>query len=89
MAEVNYKLCIPHAWVQGPGFYANLQVAGAISNCPWIEFPYDPPAITPENYHSMLTEPPKIDKDGYVPIPDKPGLGVDINWEVVKRYCKA
>lgn len=89
MAEVNYKLCIRHAWVQGPGFYANLQVAGAISNCPWIEFPYDPPAITPENYHSMVTEPPKIDKDGYVPIPDKPGLGVEINWEVVKRYSKA
>ena len=88
LAEVNHKLCAPHAWVQGPGFYANLHVAGSISNCPFIEFPCDPPAITPENFHSIITEIPVIDADGYVPIPDKPGLGVDINWDVVKRYEK-
>ncbi len=88
MAEVNHKLCVPHSWVQGPGFYANLQVAGSIRNCPWIEFSYDPPALTPENFHAVLTEAPKIDSEGFVPIPDKPGLGVEINWDVVKRYEK-
>ena len=88
MAEVKHKLCTPHAWVQGPGFYANLHVAGSISNCPWIEFPYDPPAITPENFHSIITEIPQIDGEGYVEIPDKPGLGVEINWDVVKKYSK-
>ena len=88
MAEVNHKLCVPHAWVQGPGFYANLHVAGSVNNCPWIEFPYDPPAITPENFHSIITEIPAIDKEGYVPIPDKPGLGVEINWDVIAKYEK-
>lgn len=88
MAEMKHKLCVPHAWVQGPGFYANLHVAGSISNCPWIEFPYDPPSITPENFHSIITEIPEIDSEGYVALPDKPGLGVDINWDVVKRYTK-
>jgi L-alanine-DL-glutamate epimerase-like enolase superfamily enzyme len=88
MAEVKNKLCVPHAWVQGPGFYANLHVAGSISNCPWIEFPYDPPVITPENFHSIITEIPEIDSEGYVVIPDKPGLGVEINWDVVKKYSR-
>ena len=88
LAEVNHKLCVPHAWVQGPGFYANLQVAGAVRNCPWIEFAFDPPALTPENFHSIITEPPKIDAEGCVPLPEKPGLGVEINWETVKRYEK-
>jgi len=88
MAEVNHKLCVPHAWVQGPGFYANLQIAGAVSNCPWIEFAYDPPAITPENFHCIITEPPAIDEEGYIPIPDKPGLGVEINWGIVKKYVQ-
>jgi L-alanine-DL-glutamate epimerase-like enolase superfamily enzyme len=88
MAEVKHKLCVPHAWVQGPGFYANLHVAGSTSNCPWIEFPYDPPVITPENFHSIITEIPQIDSEGYVVIPDKPGLGVEINWDVVKKYSK-
>jgi L-alanine-DL-glutamate epimerase-like enolase superfamily enzyme len=89
MAEVNHKLCVPHAWVQGPGFYANLQVAGAVRNCPWIEFCYDPPSLTPENFHSILTEPPRIDSEGCVPIPEKPGLGAEINWDVFKHYRKA
>jgi L-alanine-DL-glutamate epimerase-like enolase superfamily enzyme len=88
LAEVNHKLCVPHAWVQGPGFYANLHVAGAVRNCPWIEFAFDPPVLTPENFHSIITEPPKIDAEGYVPLPEKPGLGVEINWETVKRYEK-
>jgi L-alanine-DL-glutamate epimerase-like enolase superfamily enzyme len=74
--------------VQGPGFYANLQVAGAVRNCPWIEFAFDPPVLTPENFHSLITEPPMIDAEGYVPLPEKPGLGVEINWETVKRFSK-
>jgi L-alanine-DL-glutamate epimerase-like enolase superfamily enzyme len=88
LAEVNHKLCVPHAWVQGPGFYANLHVAGAVRNCPWIEFAFDPPVLTPENFHSIITEPPMIDAEGYVPLPEKPGLGVEINWETVKRFSK-
>ena len=88
MAEGNHKLCVPHAWVQGPGCYANLQVAGAVRNCPWIEFSYDPPSLTPENFHSILTEPPRIDSEGCVPIPEKPGLGAEINWDVFKHYRK-
>ena len=88
MAEAKNKLCVPHAWVQGPGFYANLHVAGAVSNCPFIEFPYDPPVITPENFHSVITEAPRVDSEGYVALPDKPGLGVEINWDVVKKYSK-
>jgi L-alanine-DL-glutamate epimerase-like enolase superfamily enzyme len=88
LAEVNHKLCVPHAWVQGPGFYANLQVAASVRNCPWIEFAFDPPVLTPENFHSIIMEPPTIDSEGYVPLPEKPGLGVEINWETVKRFSK-
>jgi len=88
LAEVNHKLCVPHAWVQGPGFYANLHVAGSVRNCPWIEFAFDPPVLTPENFHSIITAPPGIDAEGYVPLPDKPGLGVEINWETVNRFKK-
>ena len=88
MAEVNHKLCIPHAWGPGPSFFANLQVAGSANNAPWIEFPYDPPAITPENLHMIIMDPPRIDSEGYVAIPDKPGLGIEINWNVIKRYGK-
>jgi L-alanine-DL-glutamate epimerase-like enolase superfamily enzyme len=88
MAEVNHKLLVPHSWTQGPGFYANLHVAGAISNCPFIEFPQHPPSVVPENFHCIVTEIPAIDAEGRVPLPDKPGLGVDIDWDVVEKYEK-
>jgi L-alanine-DL-glutamate epimerase-like enolase superfamily enzyme len=26
-----------------------------------------------------------IDKDGYVPVPDGPGLGVAYDWKLIKR----
>lgn len=88
MAEVNHRLLVPHSWTQGPGFYANLHVAAAIPNCPFIEFPQHPPAVIPENFHNIITEIPSIDAEGRVPLPDKPGLGVEINWDVVNKYEK-
>ncbi|MGH2812809.1 MAG: mandelate racemase/muconate lactonizing enzyme family protein, partial [Actinomycetota bacterium] len=38
----------PHAWSNGLGLAANLQVAAAAPNCDWLEFPYDPPGWVPE-----------------------------------------
>jgi L-alanine-DL-glutamate epimerase-like enolase superfamily enzyme len=36
----------------------------------------------------IIMDPPRIDSEGYVAIPDKPGLGIEINWNVIKRYGK-
>ncbi len=52
-----------------------------MSNCPFIEFPYDPPNWIPEYRDFMLTEPMTIDRDGYLHVPDKPGLGVELDEE--------
>jgi len=37
----------------------------------------------------LLTEEIRIDKHGYLPVPQKPGLGVDLNEEVVRKYRRA
>ncbi len=34
----------------------------------------------------MLTEPLVVDKDGYIAVPQKPGLGVEINHELMDKY---
>ncbi len=34
----------------------------------------------------MLTEPLAVEKDGYINVPDKPGLGVEVNHELLDRY---
>lgn len=87
VAEIYYKRCIPHAWTSGPGFVANLQVAGSIPGCDYIEYPYDPPAFLVESLQGTLQEPLlRIDKEGYVHLPQKPGLGVELNREAMERY---
>jgi D-galactarolactone cycloisomerase len=66
----------PHTWTNGIGLLSNLHVAAGVGAAPYLEFPYDPPTWTPERRDFMLAEPLVHDKDGYVAVPDRPGLGI-------------
>jgi len=86
LAEAYNRLCVPHTWNSGGlGLLANLQLVCAISNCPYLEYPYDKSGWTIEARDALLKEPVPI-KDGYVDVPSKPGLGIDLNEEAVQRY---
>ena len=86
LAEMCYKPFVPHAWIPGPGFAASLQLAASIPNGPWIEYPYDPPAYTVDVWQMMLQDPIVIDAEGYLPVPQKPGFGVTVDDEIIKKY---
>ncbi len=86
MAEAAGLMFSPHTWTNGIGLMANLHVAAAVPNCPFIEYPYDPPAWTPEIRDFLLAEPIRIDSEGYVRLPERPGLGLEIDEEKLKRY---
>lgn len=88
MAEAFGLRVAPHTWTNGLGLAANLHVMGASPNCEWAEFPYEPPRWTPQTRDFFLKEPLKITSDGYSEIPQKPGLGIEINLEAVKEYSK-
>jgi D-galactarolactone cycloisomerase len=68
----------PHTWTNGIGLLANLHVVAAAGGGPYVEFPYDPPAWTPERRDFMLAQPVRAEK-GYVTIPDGPGLGFELS----------
>jgi L-alanine-DL-glutamate epimerase-like enolase superfamily enzyme len=36
----------------------------------------------------LLLEPFRIDKDGFVGVPEKPGLGIELNEEIVEKFSK-
>ena len=55
-------------------------------NVPYIEFPYDPPNWTPETRDFIFAEPLRIDAEGYVPLPQKPGLGIELDEEKLAKY---
>ena len=76
----------PHTWGDGIVLLANLHVAAAISNAPFVEYPYDPPYWTPERRDYMLPEPIRSDKSGRVSLSNAPGLGVTINWKAIEEF---
>ncbi len=86
MVEAAGKVFTPHTWTNGIGLVANLHVAAASPRVPYIEFPYDPPNWTPDERDFVFAEPLRIDGEGYVHLPQKPGLGIELDEETLKRY---
>jgi len=83
------RLIAPHVCGGGNnGIFlaATLQALGTIHNCPFIEYTLDPPALTPDILQLVLKEPILIDKEGFVEIPQKPGIGIEINEEAIAEY---
>jgi D-galactarolactone cycloisomerase len=68
----------PHTWTNGIGLLANLHLTVAVGGGPFIEFPYDPPGWTPERRDFMLAEPIRVDADGCLAVPHRPGLGFEL-----------
>ncbi len=59
---------------------ANLNVTMAISNCDWFE------VLLPDVAQKYgLVKDIEIDKQGFVHAPTAPGLGYEIDWELVKK----
>ena len=77
-----------HTWTNGLGLAANLHVMAAASTCEWAEFPYDPPGWVPEARDAMLAEPFRIDADGFLRLPDGPGLGVTLDDERITAHAE-
>lgn len=88
LAEANFAQFIPHCWSNGLALAANLHLVASLPNCEWLEYPYDPPAFPREVFYRVLCEPIEIDDDGYVTIPDKPGLGVELNEDLLEEQGK-
>jgi len=77
----------PHTWTNGIGLLANLHVAAGVGGGPFIEFPYDPPAWTPEARDAVLAEPIRPGRDGVLRVPAAPGLGIVLDEAAIRRYA--
>jgi L-alanine-DL-glutamate epimerase-like enolase superfamily enzyme len=86
--HVDGKRFIPHTWGNGLGLVANLHLAASIPNCTHLEYPYDPPSFAKSAYFGMFKTFPEVDKEGYVQVPQGPGLGVELDEKAIVRYKK-
>ncbi len=91
IAEALGRRVIPHV-ATGPNkglhLAASLQVAATVPEwvCPFVEYIREPPALTPATQQFLLTEPILFGADGCVPVPQKPGIGVELNDAVLTTY---
>jgi L-alanine-DL-glutamate epimerase-like enolase superfamily enzyme len=76
------KACVPHSWKSGVIKAASLHVNAVLSEALFQEYCV---AETPLN--TALTRQTFPLKDGYVDVPTGPGLGVDLDPEVLERYA--
>jgi D-galactarolactone cycloisomerase len=76
----------PHTWSNGYGLVANVHAALALSTCPYLEVPFDPPAWSAERRDWLLPVTLEIATDGTIGPPDGPGLGVVPDWDALEQY---
>jgi L-alanine-DL-glutamate epimerase-like enolase superfamily enzyme len=81
MAYEHNVLYVPHGWNTAVGLAADLQLVASIPIASYVEY------LTPSPYiDDIITEPFKVDADGFLPIPERPGLGIELNREALKKY---
>jgi len=82
-------LYTPHTWTNGIGFAVNLQLmaASGFGDKKALEYPYNPPGWTIEGRDGLLTEPFQHTR-GYLDVPTKPGLGIELDPWAMRRYTK-
>jgi L-alanine-DL-glutamate epimerase-like enolase superfamily enzyme len=80
---------IPHTWSNGIGMMANAHLAASLPNCNWLEIPYDPPAFTHQGRDALLNSSLTVDEDGMVALPNTPGLGIDLDRELLAHLRMA
>lgn len=90
--ELKNKWFAPHHGKGGIGTAAHIQLCCAIPNAPYLEYMFDPPSRTIEDFMAMggiVLNPPMIDDEGYVHVPSLPGIGVQIDEEIINKYAVA
>ncbi len=74
-------MMVSHGWNSAVGLAADLHLAAAMPNARWVEY------ITPSPYiDELITQPFQLDEDGMLPIPTKPGLGIELDPGGLAKY---
>jgi L-alanine-DL-glutamate epimerase-like enolase superfamily enzyme len=78
-AEAHHKPVNPHHGGNGFGVAGHLHLSASLANSEYIELLQDPPALEVREFQGLIAEPLEPDADGYVRVPDAPGLGVTLH----------
>jgi galactonate dehydratase len=82
LAEANYVGVVPHNPLSCVLTAACMQVCASIQNAPIQEYPGDE---FEKPKRDLVKEPLRFER-GYLVVPDRPGIGVELNEEAFKHY---
>ncbi|HKV44515.1 MAG TPA: mandelate racemase/muconate lactonizing enzyme family protein [bacterium] len=81
LAAANHALCVPHAWKSGILVAASLHFAATLPAIPFVEYTVAESPLRGDLVRSAVQV-----ANGVAQIPQTPGLGVELNEEIVERY---
>jgi L-alanine-DL-glutamate epimerase-like enolase superfamily enzyme len=81
-AQAHHRMVAPHAFAGAVLLVASLHFAAAIPNGLLLEWDQNPNALRDE----LLKEPLRLEPDGTVKLPERPGLGIELDHAAVERY---
>lgn len=84
LAAAGKRLIVPHCWKTAISISATAHLAFATPHCAFIE--YLPPQICVERLRRELAREELQLTDGRIPLPTRPGLGFEIDFDAVARY---
>ncbi len=82
LAEAHGLRCEVHCTTMGFMDMANLHVSCAIPNCEFFEL-----LVPEEPFRFPMKDPYPIDAQGIAHVPQKPGIGVELDWDAIDRTC--
>jgi D-galactarolactone cycloisomerase len=86
LADLFGRAFSPHTWSNGLGLVANLHLALAVSTCPYVEVPLDPPGWTAARRDWLLPAEVEVAPDGTIAPPPGPGLGVTPDLDALEAH---
>src|SRR5438105_11696354 len=81
-AQAHHRMVAPHAFAGAVLLVASLHFAAAIPNGLLLEWDQNPNALRDE----LLKEPLRLESDGTVRPPERPGLGIELDPAAIDRY---
>jgi L-alanine-DL-glutamate epimerase-like enolase superfamily enzyme len=82
LAQAHHLMVAPHAFGGAVLLAASLHFAASIANGLVLEFDQNPNGLRDE----LLKEPIRIDGDGMIRLPERPGLGIELDPAAVEHY---
>ena len=81
MADEHDVRFIPHGWNTAIGLAADMHLAAAFPRTDLVEYIDGSPYVD-----ELVAEPWRLDADGMLAIPDRPGLGIRLDPDAIARY---